>query len=441
MRNFELILPRPPMSRPGLSEDPPASLQIETDPGLYVPKSLERTGLADYEPATLALFLALMEERSGGHLFDIGSNVGVFALLAAALTDWNVTAFEPEPTLAAVARQLARDNGLEFAMEEIALGRSNGTATLYLSSVTDSSNSLREGFRPAAGTVEVPLSTLDRYVVETGRVPDLLKIDTETTEPDVIEGARQTLEAHRPWILCEVLAGRTEDELNRLLPRHGYHIYHVTADLPLEPVDEIVGDRTHEFNNWLFAPEIPSGSLWEATGRWRQSLAACQPWGRADGERRVLERPALRWEDPGNPGVLGERWRPRRTEPRCLAMVEPSGGLRVQSTLGGDERFYLSHGQTPFDRPPADASDWKIEPGVTYQLAVDLEVIEGKPGVQLWAIRYDDERLGHTNQSLRPGPNFLAFRTEERAETLRLALRFSGSGVVRLSPVRLVEIR
>jgi FkbM family methyltransferase len=267
MRSFELLLPDPAA---------PGPLQIEAEERLYVPKCLHRTGLAGYEPETLACFLAIVSLR-GGPVFDVGANIGVFSLVAAALSDVEVVAFEPTPELAAVARTLADRNDLRFTVEEIALGAESGTATFHLSDVTDSSNSLLDGFRPSATSIEVVLESLDDHCARTGTIPRVLKIDTEATEPDVFRGGLATIREHRPWIVCEVLARRTETQLEEVLGPLGYTWYQITSELPLVPRRELFGDRAYRFNNWLFAPEQPDPEFWERMGIWREALKACVP--------------------------------------------------------------------------------------------------------------------------------------------------------------------
>jgi FkbM family methyltransferase len=287
MRSFELLLPDPSaVAGTAAASAPPASalpfhgspgrLQIEVAQHLYVPKCLHRTGLAGYEPETLACFLATISLR-GGPVFDVGANVGVFSLVAAALSDVELVAFEPTPELAAVARTLADRNDLRFTVEEIALGAESGTATFHLSDVTDSSNSLLDGFRPSATSIEVVVESLDDHCARTGTIPRVLKIDTEATEPDVFRGGLATIREHRPWIVCEVLARRTETQLEEVLEPLGYTWYQITSELPLVPRRELFGDRAYRFNNWLFAPEPPDPEFWERMGVWREALKACVP--------------------------------------------------------------------------------------------------------------------------------------------------------------------
>jgi FkbM family methyltransferase len=239
---------------------------------MYVPKVLQRNGFAGYEPSSLPHFLAALQAAPAGVVLDVGANVGPYALLARACSDRAVVAFEPTPDLAQVARVTGERNGLDYLVEERALGDDNGTATLYLSSSTDSSNSLNPSFRPHAGSIDVPLETLDSWVARTGQVPGIIKVDTETTEPAVLRGADRTVSKHRPWIFCEVLAGHVEEELTGAMAGWGYTWYHLTAPGPLEPSAQIVGDPTHEHFMWLFVPEPLGEEHWRSAAAWKQAL-------------------------------------------------------------------------------------------------------------------------------------------------------------------------
>lgn len=265
------------LSLPVTSDGGPATLRIRAARELYVPAALERTGLRGYEPDTLACVLALQDVQGPGFFFDVGANVGVFALLAAATTRWDVVAFEPEPRLCDALERLAAENRLEVAVERIALGDREGEATLYLSDLTDTSNSLAAGFRPSQRQVKVPVETLDGYCARTSRWPRVLKIDTESTEPAVLAGAATLLREHRPWIVCEVLAGRSERQLERVLEPHGYSWFQLTGEVPPVVRREIFGDRSHIHTNWLFAPDVPSAALWTATRARRAQLESLAP--------------------------------------------------------------------------------------------------------------------------------------------------------------------
>lgn len=205
--------------------------------------------------------LACVEVLPAATVFDVGANVGAFSLIAGALTSADIVGFEPTPDLARTFEQLARLNRLDcIQVERLALGATDGEATLYLSDRTDSSNSLGAGFRPSHASVQIPLERLDTYVARTGRRPRLLKIDTESTEPDVLREAVRYLASDRPWIVCEVLAGRTEGDLMAILGPLGYR-YHELRDGPGPAIDTIAGDPTYRLLD-CSSPQRRSRSSW-----------------------------------------------------------------------------------------------------------------------------------------------------------------------------------
>jgi len=266
-RAFTLLVPDRAGSVRGLS--------ISVARGLYVGRVLERDGLASYEADALACFLGLTDIAGPGPVWDVGANIGVYSLLARSATDREVVAFEPTPDVAAAARFVHDSNGLPCEIRETALADAPGTATLYLSGTTDSSNSLREGFRKAKGTVEVTQETMDDLVDGGHAAPAVLKIDTETTEPAVLRGGMRTLMRSRPWIMCEILPGRTEVELTEVLAPLGYTWYLIADTTPYQPTDLLAGDPKQYM--WLFAPEPVPDELWKRIDSWRIALDRCTP--------------------------------------------------------------------------------------------------------------------------------------------------------------------
>jgi FkbM family methyltransferase len=268
-----------PIALPSASPDSgrvaPELLTITAPAAMHVPRRLAKSGLVGYENSAMACFLAVLDVAGPGAVLDIGANVGLYAGLASALTSRPVWAFEPAPELVEVARRFAVDNGLDYTIEALALGAENGSATFYLSSTSDTSHSLAAGFRKSSAHIQVPVETLDSYVARTGAVPAIMKVDTETTEPDVLAGAAETIAKHRPWIFCEVLAGRVEARLTDVLTPFGYHWFQITSEVPYLERDRIVGDRTHEDLMWLFAPDLPDERFWAAVRSRTAELAQC----------------------------------------------------------------------------------------------------------------------------------------------------------------------
>ena len=267
-RVFDIGLPPPPGGQVS-----PATLHVDVPMYMYVARVLQEKPLAAYERYGMDAFLSVLDRAAPGAVYDIGANVGIYGLLAAAYSDRAVHAFEPAPDTAQAAREIAAASGLSAVVNEIALGEETGTATLYLSDSTDSSNSLNPAFRPHSREISVPLERLDDYVARTGAVPAVIKVDTETTEHQVLAGAEQTIREHRPWILCEVLYGKSEDSLHAVMDQHGYTIYHLNGPGPRPVVDRMVGDDTWAFYMFLFAPEPVGEDFWDRMSQWREVLA------------------------------------------------------------------------------------------------------------------------------------------------------------------------
>ena len=273
-RRFRIPLPAAPDGAATSStvRPSPDELDVVVDVSMFVPRVMAEKGFGGYEGDALPHFLAALSEAPHGAFLDIGLNVGPYSLLARAHSDREVIGFEPTPDLAGAARSVAEANGLGYTVEQLALGAEDGTAVLYLSDSSDSSNSLSSSFRPNSYTIEVGLERLDAWVERTGIKPGLLKIDTETTEPAVVSGGRRTIEELRPWIFCEVLPGKPADELDALFDGLGYHLYHLSGEGELAQEPRLFGHPRDYM--WLLVPAPLDDAHWALAQQWRESLAA-----------------------------------------------------------------------------------------------------------------------------------------------------------------------
>ncbi|MGH8825754.1 MAG: FkbM family methyltransferase [Jiangellaceae bacterium] len=271
--DFSLPLPLPPESS---EHQPRRELTFRVPTSLYVARVLQQDGLGAFEPDMLPWFLALCEAAHPGAVWDVGANIGVYGLLARTYTNREVVGFEPTPEISAWARRIAADNDLTYRLEQFAAGEVAGSARLYLSDRTDSSNSLAKGFRPSSRDVEVLVESLDRYQELTNGRPAIVKIDTETTEHLVLRGARRVLAEYRPWVFCEVLVNREPARvLTEIMGGTGYRYYQLTGDRSPVERQTITGDLSNPHPNYLFAPTEPDHDLLAAVEGWRRALADC----------------------------------------------------------------------------------------------------------------------------------------------------------------------
>lgn len=195
-------------------------------------------------------------------VLDVGAFCGYYALLAALANPGStVVAFEP---LAVGAQRLRRNvelNSLSnVEVVEQAVGRTDGTTSFWEpTGGLPTSSGLDRAFvstKADAGGVRertVEVTTIDAFVRSRGLTTvDLVKIDTETTEHDVLAGAAWVLAEHRPVVLCEVLEGGHADEIDALVRRLGYRAWSLRDDGPVagDVVRPVAGWR-----NWLLVPE------------------------------------------------------------------------------------------------------------------------------------------------------------------------------------------
>ncbi len=135
-------------------------------------------------------------------VYDVGAASGTFAAAAASLRDVScVFAFEPLPNSFSQLQKRAQGNP-KLRCFNVALGDERGAATLFGSSVPDTSSLLiataqLEELVPTAlngGEVAVEVVTLDDFVDRAGLPPpDLVKIDVQGFEDRVIRGGERTI--------------------------------------------------------------------------------------------------------------------------------------------------------------------------------------------------------------------------------------------------------
>lgn len=229
---------------------------------------LKKGGLG-YEADVSALLVSLGLRNDQTAFINVGANISYFPVLMGSIFKdaFEIHTFEPMPSLFEMGVKGLRRNGIDAVARPNALSDFVGQADFHLSASTDSSNSLNPTFRKSKSVITVDVTTLDEVFIRGGQssiVNEIvssnaaelgctLVIDTESTEPDVLKGGEELIARTRPNIICEVLAGRTEDQLHAILERHHYCFYRLTADeLVREAV--VVGDRTYEHRDWFFAP-------------------------------------------------------------------------------------------------------------------------------------------------------------------------------------------
>jgi len=146
--------------------------------------------------------------RAGQTFYDIGANVGFFAVLGAKLVGpaGRVYAFEPYLASAkAVADNAARNGFAHVNVFNAAAGRCNGHASLLLDGTCGEFHVADGDAGDSAGRTPVSVVAIDHLVQKNEcSPPHLVMIDVEGAEIDVLHGMSNTITRFRPIVVCEV---------------------------------------------------------------------------------------------------------------------------------------------------------------------------------------------------------------------------------------------
>lgn len=163
-------------------------------------------------------------------VMDVGAHMGFFTLKIARKVE-RVIAVEPDPANFMFLDFNVRSNGfsIKTTLGKFAFGDKDGPAFLDRSGYgfgRTKVTSSKTGF-------PTKMKTMDKFVEELGldRL-DLIKIDTEGSEIKILEGAKKTLQRHKPILL--LAAYHLKDETATLaayLRQYGYNVF--SYEVPL----------------------------------------------------------------------------------------------------------------------------------------------------------------------------------------------------------------
>ncbi|MBY0338906.1 MAG: FkbM family methyltransferase [Acetobacteraceae bacterium] len=193
----------------------PILLDCPTSRSLHDPHGFGRD-----EPETVAWIMSLPE---GTVLWDIGANIGLYALLAAR-RGLRVLAFEPSAASFAALMRNIEINGFgdRVSVFCVALDERTHLATLSMAA-TGAGHSMHslDGGSAVAFRQTIPAFAMDDIARAFGLpLPDAIKLDVDGIEPAILRGGGQAL-AHAREVLVEV-EGTNEDAVPPLLAGLGF---------------------------------------------------------------------------------------------------------------------------------------------------------------------------------------------------------------------------
>jgi FkbM family methyltransferase len=240
-------------------------MSIDCNDNTLISTSFFFEGVYGFETETTVLMEKLLQ--SCQVFFDIGAHVGFYSLFAALENEKrSVYSFEPVPNIYKKLKENVELNDLNnIHPVQAALDRYDGEISMYIPvnpyhrgdnipTISSTSSQLKNSIDNVT-EVAVKSLTLDSFVNNNNiDKVDLIKIDTEGTEPQVFEGAKNVIDRDKPSVICEVLPGRTENLLTQFFENRGYEFFQITNN-GLIAKDKIEGDVDYKFLNYLFIPQ------------------------------------------------------------------------------------------------------------------------------------------------------------------------------------------
>lgn len=215
-------------------------------------RTISEHGLGDFEVATNAVLLALLDRSRDLAFVDIGAGIGISSMLCAGICrPQRVVAVEPCERLASMLERIAAANALSIER------------------TTDLSHALRH-IQPGARQV--------------------IRIGSAVVASDVLNAITAESVSDRPPVV--IVSDRDRETLVESAAKLGYQVYPLTRYPSWRPLRD--GSDPAPADGWLLTAEPLTDGLRERHLIWAAALGACTP-DRNDSEPFMVElRSALR---------------------------------------------------------------------------------------------------------------------------------------------------
>jgi len=222
-------------------------------------------GVDGYEPNTWKVIRYFLQKSK--HFLDIGSNIGLYAVLAKKVNpDIVVDAFEPIPSIYRKNVQLHQINGIDTSrIHNIALGSEGKEMEMYVpvdnsaleetSAATLRKNSWQSR-KLDSRRIKVRVERLDTFLKShDAHLPMVMKIDVEDYESEVLRGAQETITTLKPVVICEILPrAHGNVETYDFLEHYGYSVFGICRNGLFRMLRADLG-RSRDFTDFLLLPK------------------------------------------------------------------------------------------------------------------------------------------------------------------------------------------
>lgn len=263
---FNLLFPQPDKPTHVIMKTP-SNFKIEIDLSKYQGNKIFWRGAHDW--STIFAMKKIIDPQK--NVIDIGANIGEYTLFAASFISPNnkVWAFEPvQKMYSTLIKNIQLNPHLQDKIIPIKIGLSNQSSIVP---IFDENNTSNEGlfsihsknFSHPQKIEDIELNTLDNAVIQ-HQISNIgfIKIDVEGNELFVLQGAKETIQKYKPFLMIECseknfnAAGYTAQTLLEYLNQFNYKFFLIKKRGQLEKINSI--HEIPEFCNIIASP--PSSS-------------------------------------------------------------------------------------------------------------------------------------------------------------------------------------
>lgn len=226
-----------------------------------------------HERLSVKFWIQLCEILNPQVVWDIGANTGIYGLLAKRLVpECKVFLFEPLSVPIKIAKMNFSNNALSANFHHLALGNFSGSGKVFLEteidfaySVTVNKNLSHKSFmRELIIQVEEAILFIDDPLKD---IPDLIKMDVETFEPEVLEGFRDLNLAKTAFII-EILSDSIAEKIEDRLPPSEFLYFNIDEKSESCRFQEHL-TKSDSYNFLI----LPKNTDWEKIQRIREFIA------------------------------------------------------------------------------------------------------------------------------------------------------------------------
>ena len=154
-----------------------------------------------------------------GLIVDVGANIGNHTVFFAAIMRNPVLAIEPNQRAFQILERNIEENSIQDLVKALPIA-AGGTVSRGRSIVRDDDN-LGSAYFELTESGDVDCVPLDHSLRDSDEV-SLIKVDVENAELDVLEGAKQTIQDHKPVLCIESATRESRIRVATFLSQFGY---------------------------------------------------------------------------------------------------------------------------------------------------------------------------------------------------------------------------